>query len=126
MLLTLGLLPHRIRIRTNIASYRAEATFFKTLAGYRELHGLAPRAFWVHIDDRLGHGPAWTQPVPMVLPPRPSSYPGTANGTTGEEEEGEEGGKDLEDAMNVFALRKSSFMMIMGESGLGVLGSSES
>lgn len=54
----------------------------------------------------------------MLLPPRPSSYPGTANGTTEEEE----GGKDLEDAKSVFALRKSSFMIIMGESGEDVLG----
>lgn len=40
----------------------------------------------------------------MLLPRRPSSYPGEANGTTEEEEEK---GKDL---------RKSSFIIIMGES----------
>ncbi|CAM9929534.1 unnamed protein product, partial [Scytosiphon promiscuus] len=60
--MTCNELPARslIKWRTSIASYRAESTFFKTVAAgshAAHLDGIVPHAFWVHVDDRLGDGP---------------------------------------------------------------------
>lgn len=82
--------------RTSISSYRAETCFFKTLAGTDALRGIAPHAFWVHVDDRLGYpsdGPS-AQPSPQ--------------------HEEKEGGSGVADQAAIDELRKSSFMMITG------------
>lgn len=78
------------RRRTSIASYRAEATFFKTVAGSAALDAIVPHAFWVHVDDRLGGGE--------------ETGTAAAAGTGGTEA----------DATIVEALRESCFMMITG------------
>ncbi|CAM9381912.1 unnamed protein product, partial [Ectocarpus sp. 12 AP-2014] len=79
--------------RTSIASYRAEATFFKTVAGSAALDAIVPHAFWVHVDERLG-GEEETGTAAAV-------------GTGGTEA----------DATIVEALRESCFMMITEDLG---------
>ncbi|CBN80175.1 hypothetical protein Esi_0116_0050 [Ectocarpus siliculosus] len=78
--------------RTSIASYRAEATFFKTVAGSAALDAIVPHAFWVYVDDRLGGG----------------EETGTAAAAAGT-------GDTEADAAVVEALRESCFMMITGQ-----------
>lgn len=113
-----------VLFRTSIASYRAEATFFKTLAKSVALNGIAPHAFWVHVDDRLGDGPSFHHD------PRPSNGSPftvdaevfTAAGVNGgrEQQGGRrvEGGakkeKEEEEEVLVTSLRESCFMMITG------------
>lgn len=87
--------PPCCHIRTSIASYRAEATFFKTFAGSKVLSGIAPHAFWVHVDDRLGEEKEETGIAAV----------GGCGG----------GGGRLKDEEEVVkALRESCFMMITG------------
>lgn len=81
------------RRRTSIASYRAEASFYQSLAASATLRDMAPRCYWVHADDRLSSS----------LPNRPSSA-NDASPTT----------KEAEDAA-IRALRESCFMMITGD-----------
>lgn len=78
-----------VRRRTSIASYRAEATFFKTVASSAALDAIVPHAFWVHVDDRLGEG-------------QEAGIAAAGNGGT------------EADAAVVEALRESCFMMITG------------
>lgn len=92
--------------RTSIASYRAEATFFKTVAASKALGDIVPHAFWVHVDDRLGgegarggDGDASAASAPRVG--------GAGDGAPQDEEEA------------IKALRESCFMMITGGCGLG-------
>ena len=107
--------PCAVRARTSIASYRAEATFFKTLAGCRALRDIAPRAFWVHVNDRLGCGPSATPPLfqlPLLPPPPSEGAPGaTENGGM---MFGESKKVAAADAIEPSALRESSFIIVMG------------
>lgn len=97
--------------RTSIASYRAEATFFKTLADSETLDGIAPRAFWVHVDDRLGYGQVDRLSTSISVPHHPprNGYglrTGGAKSAEVQKEEEEEGAVEM--------LRESCFMMITG------------
>lgn len=82
--------------RTSISSYRAETCFFKTLASTNPLRGIAPHAFWVHVDDRLG-------------------YPGDQRAVQSlSQHEKTEGGDAVAEQAAIDELRKSSFMLITG------------
>lgn len=78
--------------RTSIASYRAEATFFKTVAlsASKALGAIVPHAFWVHVDDRLGEGEG-----------------GAMGGDDG-------GAAAVDEAEVIKGLQESCFMMITG------------
>eukprot|EP00752_Nemacystus_decipiens_P017867 g16019.t1 len=97
-------LPPRslIKWRTSIASYRAEATFFKTMASSAShsaaLGAIIPLAFWVHVDDRLGDGGR-----------------GATGGATADC-----GGPGADDEEGVIkGLQESCFMMITEDLGAG-------
>ena len=94
--------------RTSVASYRAEATFFQTLADSDALGAIAPRVLWVHVDDRrYGCLQSNGSGVPSG---GGEAEPGVEGGGGFEGREGRGSGEEEE----IEALRESSFMMITG------------
>ncbi|CAN0137807.1 unnamed protein product, partial [Discosporangium mesarthrocarpum] len=103
------LLPRPLhKWRVSVASYRAEASFFKHMASNEAVRGLAPRCFWVHSDHRLGICTRRTEGTSGS-----DGSPESGNGKRHEPQSVADmksvgGGEDQE----LEALRGSSFMLI--------------
>lgn len=105
--------------RSSVSSYRAEASFFKALAGSPSLSGVAPRCFWVHIDDRRDGAKRLATGAGSVSGCAPSRKFGEDMGAKqGEEAESSPAaqGTAKGEGEEMGALRASSFMIVTGMS----------